>query len=159
MVWDDLTPSQILTEAAFDNAIVVDMAMGGSTNAIIHLIAMARRAGHSIGLDDFDRTSRTVPVIANIRPCGDKYLMEDFYYAGGLPALMSRLRPSSISRCRPSPAKRSARTSRARKSTTTTSSVRWISPSTPKGALGGAARQPGPATAASSSRPPLSRAC
>jgi len=57
------------------------------------LLAMARRAGHSINLDDFDRASREVPVIANIRPSGDKYLMEDFYYAGGLPALMSRLKP------------------------------------------------------------------
>ena len=66
--------------------------MGCSTNAIVHLIAMARRAGRNIGLDDFDRLSRTVPVIANIRPSGSTYLMEDFYYAGGLPALMSRLR-------------------------------------------------------------------
>ena len=93
MVWEDLTPSQIQTKAAFNNAIVVAMAMGCSTNAVIHLLAMARRAGHAISLDDFDRASRTVPVIANIRPSGDKYLMEDFYYAGGLPALMSRLTP------------------------------------------------------------------
>jgi dihydroxy-acid dehydratase len=63
------------------------MAMGCSTNAIIHLIAMARRAGHRRStLDDFDAASRKVPVIANIRPSGDKYLMEDFFYAGGLPA-------------------------------------------------------------------------
>ena len=68
------------------------MAMGCSTNAIIHLIAMARRAGQDIGLDDFDAASRMVPVIANIRPSGDTYLMEDFYYAGGLPALMTRIR-------------------------------------------------------------------
>jgi len=67
--------------------------MGCSTNAVIHLLAMARRAGHAIGLDDFDVVSRKVPVIANIRPSGDTYLMEDFYYAGGLPALMSRLTP------------------------------------------------------------------
>ncbi len=93
MVWEDLTPSRIQTEAAFRNAIVVAMAMGCSTNAVIHLLAMARRAGHSISLEDFDAASRKVPVIANIRPSGDTYLMEDFYYAGGLPALMTRLEP------------------------------------------------------------------
>ncbi len=91
MVWSDLTPARILSRASFENAIVVAMAMGCSTNAIIHLVAMARRAGFDIGLDDFDRASREVPVIANIRPSGDTYLMEDFFYAGGLPALMSRL--------------------------------------------------------------------
>jgi dihydroxyacid dehydratase/phosphogluconate dehydratase len=69
------------------------MAMGCSTNAVIHIVAMARRAGHSIGLEDFDSASRVTPVIANIRPSGDKYLMEDFYYAGGLLGLMSRLKP------------------------------------------------------------------
>jgi dihydroxy-acid dehydratase len=93
MAWIDMTPSTIQTEGAFRNAIVVAMAMGCSTNAVIHLLAMARRAGHDIGLDDFDAASRKVPVIANIRPSGDKYLMEDFYYAGGLPALMTRLKP------------------------------------------------------------------
>ncbi|EKZ98106.1 dihydroxy-acid dehydratase [Cupriavidus sp. TKC] len=92
MVWEDLTPARIQTHRAFENAIAVAMAMGCSTNAIIHVISMARRAGHDIGLDDFDRMSRHVPVIANIRPSGDKYLMEDFFYAGGLPALMSRIR-------------------------------------------------------------------
>ena len=91
MVWDDLTPDRLLTRPAFDNAIVVAMAMGCSTNAIIHLIAMARRAGHDVTLDDFDRASRTTPVLANIRPSGDRYLMEDFFYAGGLPALWKRL--------------------------------------------------------------------
>lgn len=92
MVWEDLTPAKIQTRAAYENAITVAMAMGCSTNAIIHLIAMARRAGADIGLDDFEKASRKVPVIANIRPSGDKYLMEDFFYAGGLPALMTRLR-------------------------------------------------------------------
>ena len=91
MVWDDLTPAKILSRASFENAIVVAMAMGCSTNAIIHLVAMARRAGFDVGLADFDRASREVPVIANIRPSGDTWLMEDFFYAGGLPALMSRL--------------------------------------------------------------------
>jgi dihydroxy-acid dehydratase len=92
MVWEDLVPSKIQTHQAFENAIMVAMAMGCSTNAIIHLIAQARRAGCTIGLDDFDRYSRVIPVIANVRPSGEQYLMEDFYYAGGLPALMSRLR-------------------------------------------------------------------
>jgi dihydroxy-acid dehydratase len=91
MVWEDLTPAKILTRQAFLNAIVVAMAMGCSTNAVIHILAMARRAGHDIGLADFDAASRKVPVIANIRPSGDTYLMEDFYYAGGLLGLMSRL--------------------------------------------------------------------
>ncbi|NOV19274.1 dihydroxy-acid dehydratase [Ensifer adhaerens] len=91
MVWEDLTPSKILSRNAFDNAVVVSMAMGCSTNAVIHLVAMARRAGHDVTLNDFDRASRIIPVIANVRPSGDTYLMEDFYYAGGLPALMKRL--------------------------------------------------------------------
>jgi dihydroxy-acid dehydratase len=90
MVWDDLKPEDILTPAAFQNAIAVHMGLGGSTNAIIHVIAMARRAGIALSLDDFDRISRQVPVIANVRPSG-AYLMEDFYYAGGLPALMKVL--------------------------------------------------------------------
>ncbi len=92
MVWEDLTPTRIMTHAAFMNAITVAMAMGCSTNAVIHILAMARRAGQDIGLDDFDRASRKVPVIANVRPSGDTYLMEDFYYAGGLLGLMSRLK-------------------------------------------------------------------
>jgi len=92
MVWEDLTPRKIQTRKAFENAITVAMAMGCSTNAIIHLIAQARRARADIGLDDFETASRKVPVIANVRPSGDKYLMEDFYYAGGLPGLMSRIK-------------------------------------------------------------------
>ena len=90
MVWDDLRPREILTAAAFDNAITTVMALGGSTNAIIHLIAMAGRAGVRIDLDRFDALSRRTPLIANIRPSG-QFLMEDFYYAGGLPALLARL--------------------------------------------------------------------
>ncbi|MCR0980533.1 L-arabinonate dehydratase [Roseomonas populi] len=92
MVWEDLTPQKIQTKAAFGNAIAVAMAMGCSTNAIIHLIAMARRAGQDVGLDDFERYSRRVPVIGNVRPSGDKYLMEDFFYAGGIRALMGNIR-------------------------------------------------------------------
>lgn len=92
MVWEDLTPAKILTEKAFLNAITVAMAMGCSTNAVIHVLAMARRAGQPIGLEHFDAASRKVPVIANIRPSGDRYLMEDFYYAGGLLGMMTRLK-------------------------------------------------------------------
>jgi dihydroxy-acid dehydratase len=91
MVWEDLTPAKILTPAAFDNAIKVHMAMGGSTNAIIHVVAMARRAGIAMDMDRFDQLSRQIPVLANVRPSG-QYLMEDFYYAGGLRALMQNLR-------------------------------------------------------------------
>ena len=94
MVWEDLTPASMLSRASFENAITVAMAMGCSTNAIIHLVAMSRRAGAhcAIGLDDFDKASRKVPVIANIRPSGSTYLMEDFYYAGGLRAMMGVLK-------------------------------------------------------------------
>ena len=91
MVWDDLTPARILSRASFANAIAVCMAMGCSTNAVVHVVAMARRAGHDVSLADFDAASRTVPVIANVRPSGDTYLMEDFFYAGGLSALMARM--------------------------------------------------------------------
>ncbi len=91
MVWEDLTPDQIITPAATRNATVVAMATGCSTNAIIHLIAMARRAGVDWGLDDLDQIGHEVPVLANIRPSGTEYLMEDFFYAGGLPALMKEL--------------------------------------------------------------------
>ena len=92
MVWEDLKPSKIQTRPAFENAIAVAMAMGCSTNAIIHLIAMARRAGQDIGLADFERYSRKVPVIGNVRPTGSTYLMEDFFYAGGIRALMGEIR-------------------------------------------------------------------
>lgn len=91
MVWEDLKPSDILTREAFENGIVTTMALGGSTNSIIHMIAMARRAQCEITMDDFDRISKLVPVIANIRPSGNKYLMEDFYYAGGLLGMLKRL--------------------------------------------------------------------
>src|SRR6202166_2466727 len=91
MVWEDLTPQNIQSRKAFENAITVAMAMGCSTNAIIHLIAQARRAGQDIGLDDFERYSRRVPVIGNVRPSGSTYLMEDFYYAGGICALMKNI--------------------------------------------------------------------
>ncbi len=91
MVWEDLTPDKIITPAAVANAATVAMATGCSTNAIIHLIAMARRANVPLDLDDLDQTGRTTPVLANVRPSGKGYLMEDFYYAGGLRALMKQL--------------------------------------------------------------------
>ena len=91
MVWDDFKPSGILSHNAYQNGVSAAMAMGCSTNAIIHLIAMARRSGVDLSLADFEKKSREVPVIANIRPSGDTYLMEDFFYAGGLPAMLSRI--------------------------------------------------------------------
>lgn len=87
MVWEDLKPRDILTESSFHNAIAAVFALGGSTNAVIHLLAIAGRAGIKLSLDKFEEYSRKTPMLANIRPSG-KYLMEDFYYAGGLPALL-----------------------------------------------------------------------
>jgi dihydroxy-acid dehydratase len=91
MVWEDLRPSRILSPASFDNAIIADMALAGSTNAIIHLLALAGRAGVPLSLDRFDALSRTTPVIANLRPAGE-FLMEDFHDAGGVPALLARIK-------------------------------------------------------------------
>jgi dihydroxy-acid dehydratase len=87
MVWDDLKPRDILTHASFENAMTTVFALGGSTNAIIHILALAGRAGNKLTLDDFDELSKRTPVVANLKPSGS-YLMEDFYYAGGLPALL-----------------------------------------------------------------------
>ncbi len=94
MVWEDLTPDKIITDAACRNAAIVAMATGCSTNAVVHLISMARRAGIDLSLDDLDALGRVTPLIANVRPSGKDYLMEDFYYAGGLRALMNELRDS-----------------------------------------------------------------
>ena len=91
MVWEDLTPARIITPASVRNAAAVAMATGCSTNAVVHLIAMARRAGGDLTLDDLDALGRTTPLIANLRPSGKDYLMEDFYYAGGLRALMKQM--------------------------------------------------------------------
>lgn len=90
MVWADLKPRDILSAASFENAITADMAIGGSTNAIIHLVALAGRAGIKLELKKFDEISERTPMIANLRPSG-KYLMEDFYYAGGLRALLKEI--------------------------------------------------------------------
>ena len=92
MVWEDLTPDEILTAEAVENAGVVAMAIGCSTNAVIHLLAMARRAGIAFTLEALDAIGRYTPVVANVRPVGKTYLMEDFFYAGGLRALMNQIR-------------------------------------------------------------------
>ena len=92
MVWEDLKPRDMLREASFNNAIAAVFALGGSTNAVIHMLALAGRAGIKIALDRFDQFSKNTPMLANLRPSG-KYLMEDFYYAGGLPALLGVLAP------------------------------------------------------------------
>jgi len=99
MVWEDLKPRDILTAASFENAVAAVLALGGSTNAVIHLPALAGRAGIKLTIDHFDQLSRKTPVLANLRPSG-KYLMEDFYYAGGLPALLSSLKPHLNLTCR-----------------------------------------------------------
>ncbi len=91
LAWDKVSPRELLTEESFHNAIVTDMALGGSTNAIVHLIAMAGRAGIKLSLDQFDEISQQLGVIANIRPCGE-YVMEDFYDAGGILALLSQVK-------------------------------------------------------------------
>ncbi|ARP77252.1 MULTISPECIES: L-arabinonate dehydratase [Bordetella] len=90
MVWEDLKPADILTAASFDNAVRTVLALSGSTNAVVHLIALARRAGFGLDLERFDHLARSTPVLANLRPAG-QYLMEDFYYAGGLRALLVQL--------------------------------------------------------------------
>jgi dihydroxy-acid dehydratase len=92
MVWDDLKPSDILTRRSFENALMVHNALAGSTNAMIHLVAMAGRAGVEVSLQDFDDFAQKVPVIANLRPSG-QWLMEDFHIAGGIRGLLSRLEP------------------------------------------------------------------
>jgi len=89
-VWQQLNPAKFITKEAFENAIVADMAVGGSTNAIVHLVAMAGRAGIKLPLEAFDRISRETPRLANLRPAGE-FLMEDFYAAGGLPALLNQI--------------------------------------------------------------------
>jgi dihydroxy-acid dehydratase len=90
MVLADRRPARILTSEAYEDAVTTVVAMSGSTNAVIHLIAMARRSGVPLSLDDFDEVARRTPVLADIRPTG-RYLMEDFFYAGGLRALLGQL--------------------------------------------------------------------
>ncbi|MER6380336.1 L-arabinonate dehydratase [Streptomyces sp. NPDC001250] len=91
LVRRDRKLSRVLTREAFTDAVTTVLGLGGSTNAVIHLIAMAGRAGVKLALDDFDRIARTVPVLANVRPGGRRYLMEDFHFAGGLPGFLSRI--------------------------------------------------------------------
>lgn len=96
MVWEDLCLSNILTLESFNNGIVTALALSGSTNAVVHLVAMARRCDFPLDLEQFDKFARTTPVLANIRPTGE-YLMEDFFYAGGLPALLNELGAQHLS--------------------------------------------------------------
>jgi dihydroxy-acid dehydratase len=90
MAWEKLVPSRLISQASFINAVITQLAIGGSTNAIVHIIAMAGRAGCRITLEDFDHWSKKVPVLADLRPAG-RFLMEDFYNAGGLGALLNGL--------------------------------------------------------------------
>jgi dihydroxy-acid dehydratase len=92
MVGEDLTPSKIMTREALENAITVDMAIGGSTNAVVHLLALAGRLGIDLRLAEFDRISRRTPCIVNVKPSGE-YLMEDLFEAGGVPAVMNEILP------------------------------------------------------------------
>ena len=92
MVQEDLKPAQIMTREAFENGVTTLMALGGSTNAVVHLVAIAGRLGVPLSLEDFDRISRTTPCLANIKPSGE-YLMEDFFHSGGLPALLRQILP------------------------------------------------------------------
>jgi len=92
MVWEDLRPSRIMTREAIENAITIDMAIGGSTNAVVHLLAIAGRLGIDLKLEEFDRISRRTPCIVNLKPSGE-YLMEDFFAAGGVPAVVNEIRP------------------------------------------------------------------
>ena len=90
MVWEDLKPLDILTKASFHNAVATVVGLGGSTNSIVHLVAMAKRSGIQLTIDEFDAIARNTPVLANLRP-GGQYLMEDFYYAGGLRAFLAQM--------------------------------------------------------------------
>ena len=93
MAWEDLAPVRLLSQGSIDNAVTAAMAFGGSTNAVPHLIAIARRAGLLLDLERFDRIARRVPLVADLRPNGDTYLMEDFHYAGGSRAFLNRIAP------------------------------------------------------------------
>jgi dihydroxy-acid dehydratase len=98
MVYEDLRPSRILTAQALENAVTVQMALGGSTNAVVHLLAIAGRLGVPLTLDDFDRVSRRTPYLVNVKPSGE-YLMEDFFQAGGVPVVIRELLPRLHADC------------------------------------------------------------
>jgi dihydroxy-acid dehydratase len=100
MVWEDLKPRDLLTKECFDNALITLAALGGSTNAIVHIVAMAGRAGIRVPLERLNELSVKTPVLANLRPSGEKYLMEDFHYAGGLRALLAELKDLLALDCR-----------------------------------------------------------
>ena len=123
MIWEDLKPSDILDRRSFENALIVHNALGGSTNAMIHLVAMARPRGHRAHLEDFDDFAQKVPVIANLRPSGE-WLMEDFYIAGGIRGLSSALEPLLHLDARTVAGTRWPTRFEGARSTTTTSSAR-----------------------------------
>ncbi|CAM5689286.1 Dihydroxy-acid dehydratase [Streptomyces badius] len=116
------TLSHILTADAYEDAVATVLALGGSTNAVIHLIAMAGRSGVKLTLDDFDRIARTVPVLADLRP-GGRYLMEDFHFAGGLPGFRAGSPTSCTWTGPPSRTPPCASSSTGRPSTTAPSSA------------------------------------
>ena len=127
MVHEDQTIGDILTREAFENAIRTLAAIGGSTNAVIHLIAIAGRLGVKLTIDDFERLASELPCLVNLQPSGE-HLMEDFCYAGGLPAVMKEIAPHAAPRSRRPPAARPcARTSPTRRTSTRASSRRWRS--------------------------------
>ncbi len=123
MVWEDLKPRDIITRKSVENALIVHSALAGSTNAMVHLVAMARRAGVPIDLKDFDDFAARVPVIANLRPSGE-WLMEDFHIAGGTLALLSRLKSMLHLDARTVTGHDGRRDRRRARSITTTSSAR-----------------------------------
>ena len=114
MVEEEMDLAKILTRSAFENAIKTNAAIGGSTNAVIHLLAIAGRIGVPLKLEDFDKLGSELPCILNLQPSG-KYLMEDFYYAGGLPAVMKEIAHELDSQALTGMASRSARTSPMRR--------------------------------------------
>ncbi len=157
MVWEDLTPDRIVTDTAVRNAAVVAMATGCSTNAVVHLIAIARRAGVDLDLDDLDALGRTTPLIANVRPAGKDYLMEDFYLAGGLRALMAELGDRLDREALTVTGRTLGQGLEGAGSTMPTSSARCPTPSTPRARSRCCAAISAP-TARSSSRRPATRA-
>lgn len=157
LAWTGLKPSRILTREAFEDAVTTVLGLGGSTNAVIHLIAMAGRCQVELTLDDFDRIARTVPVLANVRPGGQRYLMEDFHFAGGLPAFLSRI-TDLLHLDRPTVNGTLGSRSRAPSSTTTTSSAPARTRSPPR-AVSPYCAATSVRTARSSSTSPPSGAC
>ena len=157
MVWEDLTPEKIVTDAAVRNAAIVAMATGCSTNAVVHLIAMARRAGVDLTLDDLDALGRVTPLIANVRPSGKDYLMEDFFYAGGLRALMKQIEERLDTSALTVTGKTLGENLEGRQGLQRRRHPPAVEPGLSRGLARGAARQPLRPPARSSSPPPATR--